>query len=299
MSLAAQLNTFRKDLSDATTRNVQHARPASTAPARTSTPKPGDSNKRTHDAAFTPSSQPTRTAPSSQIGGGELLTSVVNSINYLREKDMRPVAFDDLIGYLSLPVDNQKQIPLIKQALRGNDRAEYVPASLAPSGKESFKYRPMHPVTNAEELKTYLMAQPTAQGILARELKDGWPDAFKELVRLEEEGHVLLSRWKKDNTPRMVWADSPTYHILNPRTMKPQQIDGDFADVWAKTRLPANEMDLRGELEKAGLTPTSAVKEVRKVDMGKKQRKKVVRKGGKTTNSHLMGILKDYSGARK
>ena len=298
MSLAAQLNTFRKDLSDATTRNVQHARPSSTAPARTSTPKPSDSNKRTHDAAFTPASQPAPTT-TGHTGGGELLTQVFMSINYLKEKDLRPVAFDDLIGYLSLPTDAQKQIPLIKQALRGNDRAEFIPASLSPSGKESFKYRPLHPVTNAEELKTYLMAQPTAQGIAAKELKDGWPDAFKELDGLEVEGHVLLSRWKKDSTPRMVWADSPTYHILNPKTMKPQHVDADFADVWAKTRLPANEMDLRGELEKAGLTPTSAVKEVRRAEMGKKARKKVVRKGGKTTNSHLLGILKDYSGARK
>ena len=297
MSLAASLNSFRKDLSDATTRNVQHSRPSSTAPARSSTPKPGDSNKRTHDTAFTPSSQPAPTT--THTGGGELLTQVVASIKYLREKDLRPVAFDDLIGYLSLPQDAQKQVPLIKQALRGNDRAEYIPASLAPSGKESFKYRPIHPVTNAEELKTYLMAQPTAQGIQAKELKDGWADAFPELNRLEEEGHVLLSRWKKDNSPRMVWADSPTYHILHPKTMKPQHADADFADVWAKTRLPANEMDLRGELEKAGLTPTSAVKEVRKAELGKKQKRKVVRKGGKTTNSHLLGILKDYSGARK
>lgn len=299
MSLAAQLNSFRKDLSDATTRNVQHSRPASTAPARTSTPKPGDGNKRTHDAAFTPASQPAISTVTPHTGGGELLTQVFNSIQYLKEKDLRAVAFDDLIGYLSLPHDSQKQIPLIKQALRGNERAEYIPASLAPSGKESFKYRPLHPVSNAEELKTYLMAQPTAQGIAAKELKDGWPDALAELDRLEKEGHVLLSRWKKDSTPRMVWLDSPTYHILNPKTMRPQHVDADFADVWSKTRLPANEMDLRGELEKAGLTPTSAVKEVRRAEMGKKARRKVVRKGGKTTNSHLLGILKDYSGARR
>lgn len=299
MSLNAQYNSFRKDLADATTRNVQHARPSFTAPARTSTPKPGDSNKRSHETAFTPASQPTAPASYSSGGGSELLTQVVNSVKYLKEKDLRPVAFDDLIGYLSLPVDSQKQIPLIKQALRGNDRAEYIPASLSPNGKESFKYRPMHPVTNAEELQNYLMAQPTAQGIQAKELKDGWPDALTELDRLEKEGHVLITRWKKDNTPRVVWADSPTYHILDPKTMKPKQADADFADVWAKTRLPANEMDLRSELEKAGLTPTSAVKEVRRSEGGKKQRKKVVRKGGKTTNSHLLGILKDYSGARK
>ena len=299
MSLNASLNSFRKDLSDATTRNVQHSRPASTAPARTSTPKPNDRNKRTHDAAFT-SSEPTKPTTTMPTGGGELLTLVVTSTDYLKEKNFRPIAFDDLVGYLSLPTEgSSKQAALLKQALRTHARAEYVPASLAPSGKESFKYRPIHPVTNAEELKHYLHAQPTAQGISAKELRDGWPDAFAELNRLEEEGHVLLFRWRKDNTPRFVWADSPTYHILDPKTLRPKHADADFAEVWAKTRLPANEMDLRGELEKAGLTPTSAVKEVRKAEVGRKQKKKIVRKGGKTTNSHLLGILKDYSGARK
>lgn len=294
MSLAASFNTYRKELSDTASRNVQHARPSSSFPARTSTPKPDDASKRSYSAAF----PPPPTAPAVGHTGTELLAQVHNAVHYLKDKNFRPVTFDDLIGYLSLPHDAQKKVPLIKQALKGHDRTEYIPASLAPSGKESFKYRPIHPVTNAEELKVFLAAQPTAQGIFAKDLKDGWPDAFTALDELEKEGHVILTRMKKDNSPRMVWADAPDFHILNPKTQLPEHVSQDFCDVWNKTKLPANENDTRSELEKAGLTPTSAVKEVVKADGGKKQRKKVVRKGGKTTNSHMQNVLKDYNARR-
>lgn len=292
MALNASLNKFRSELSDATSRNIAHSRPASAAPARTSTPKPGDASKRSHDAAF---SAPPAQLPSTSHGGSELLTQVWNAIKYLKDKETKPVPFDQLIGYLSLPNDAEKNIPLIKRALIQHHRAEHIRKEDSPNGKESFKYRPTHPVTNAEELKDYLAMQETAQGIPVRDLKDGWPDCAAHLDALEREGAILVSRNKKDNTPRMVWTDSPTYHILNPSTQQPQKADADFVEIWSKTKLPAGENDLRIELEKAGLTPTSQVKEVRKMEAKRKEKRRINRKGGKTTNSHMLGILKDYS----
>ena len=291
MALNASLNKFRTELSDATSRNIAHSRPSSTAPARTSTPKPGEAGKRTHDTAF---SAPPAQLSSSSHGGSELLTQVWNAVKYLKDKEMKPVPFDQLIGYLSLPNDAEKNIPLIKRALIQHHRAEYLRKDESPNGRESFRYMPTHPVTNAEELKDYLARQPTAQGIPVKDLKDGWPDCAAYLDALEREGAILVTRNKKDSTPRMVWADSPTYHILNPN-QQPQKADADFVDVWSKTKLPGSEMELRTELEKAGLTPSSQVKEVRKVEAKRKEKRRINRKGGKTTNSHMLGILKDYS----
>ena len=74
----------------------------------------------------------------------------------------------------------------------------------------------------------------------------------------------MVSRNKKDSTPKIVWPDSPAYHI---------PIDNDFRDFWARTKLPATETEIRGELEKAGIVPTSQVKEVKKMDMKKKERR--------------------------
>ncbi|KAK5174022.1 uncharacterized protein LTR77_001102 [Saxophila tyrrhenica] len=300
MALNASLAKFRTEFSDATARNVQHARPTN-APARTTTPKPSDGiAKRTHDAAFSDTKAGTPAAAAAlatRHSGAELMTQVYTAVQYLKEKSPAPIAFDNLISYLSLPTDAQKHIPLIRRALRDSDQATYVPRAESPNGKESFKYRPQIPVTNAEELKDYLgiMATRSASGIAVKDLKDGWPDCTASLDQLEREGFVLITRWKKDNSPRTIYPDSPSYHILNSHTGLPQKIDADFVDVWSKTKLPAGEAEIRNELEKAGLTPTSQVKEVRKTEPKRKEKRRVNRKGGKTTNAHMLGILKDYS----
>ena len=293
MSLNASLNKFRNELSDTAARNAQYARPSSTAPARTTTPKPTDS-KRSHDTAFS-ASQPASSTTAVGHAGSELLTQVWNAVKYLKEKETKPVPFDALIGYLSLPNDAQRNIPLIKRALQQNDRVTYLSKAESGIGKEAFKYRPLHPVTNGEELKEYLARQTTAQGIPVKDLRDGWPECLPTLSRLESEGYVLITRNKKDNTPRSVFPDSPNYHILHPATNLPQKVDADFVDQWAKTRLPASEAEIRTELEKAGLVPTSQVKEVVNRGGGRKEKRRVVRKGGKTTNQHMLGILKDYA----
>jgi len=172
---------------------------------------------------------------------------------------------------------------------------QYVDKNQSGNGKESFKYRSVHPVTNGEELVAYLSRLETSQGISVRELKDGWPDCTSTIDRLEREGRILVVRNKKDDVPRTVWADSPSYYpVVDPTSRKVSKVDMDFVDFWSKTKLPASENEIRAELERARITVTSAVKEVKRMDV-KKERKRVQRKNGKTTNSHMLGILKDYS----
>lgn len=283
MSLNRSLANFKREQADAASRNIAHSRPAGAAPARVSTPQPGaDSSKRKHDAAFV-----TSAGPVLQGGAGhELLTNVKFARDKLKEKSPQALPFDEIIRHLSIPLDAQKNIPLIKEALIHDDAVEFIPKSRSSNGADCFKYRPKHPVTNAEELKDYLARQTTAQGIPVKELKDGWPNCVDAINKLETEGCVLVIRHKKDNAPRTVWPDSPAYHV---------HIDNDFREFWMKTKLPATETEIRSELEKAGITPTSSVKEIKKVDNRKRDRKKPNRRGGKTTNQHMLGILKDYS----
>lgn len=294
MSLANSLSKFRSEISDAAARNAQYSRPPSNNSASRSSNSKGssDNNKRAHDVAFAPA--PTTVAPAGHAGT-ELLTQVFNAVKYLKDKESKLVTFDNLIGYLSLPNDAQKNIPLIKRALMQHERVDYISKAESGMGKEGFRYRPIHPVTNAEELKSYLAIQPTAQGIPVKDLKDGWPDCVPAIDQLEREGFLLVARNKKDNAPRTVWPDSPTYHILNSVTQMPQKVDAEFVEVWAKTKLPASEIEIRNELERAGLVPTSQVKEVKRFEVKRKEKRRINRKGGKTTNSHMLGILKDYS----
>ncbi|KXS99832.1 hypothetical protein AC578_8871 [Pseudocercospora eumusae] len=286
MSLQKQLASFKQEYGDATTRNISHSRTAAAAPVRSSTPKPlvatssSEAVKRNHDDAFSTAPVP------AQSHGEEMLTQVHFAIEKLKSNKLEAITFDDLIAYLSLPNDAQRRIPLIKRALQDSDRVEFIPKSQTKAGKDAFRYRPKHPVTNAEELKDYLAKQTTAQGIPVRELKDGWPDCGPAIDELEKQNFLLATRRKKDNSASMIWQDSPSYHT---------HISDDFKEFWSKTKLPATENEIRTDLEKAGITPTSVVKEVRNVNMKKKDRKKPNRRGGKTTNLHMAGILKDYT----
>lgn len=268
--LHAKLASFKSEQVNVAARNIAHSRPqASSTPARTSTPQPAgtnDSTKRTHADAFS----------------GELVALMGYARSKLREKNPQTLTFDEIVKALSVPNDSKQTIPRIKQALMGDKHIEWIPATA--KEPDLFKYKPLHPVTNAEELKDYLAKRTTADGILAKEIKDGWPDCVEGINQLEKEGFVLVTRNKKDNTPKLVYPDSPSLHI---------EVDQDFKDLWHKTKVPSSETELRLELEKAQLTPTSQVKEIVKGPMRKKERKRPNRRGGKITNSHMSGILRE------
>ena len=308
MSLAGSLKQFQSERADAVSRNIQHARPTTTittptttAPPRSSTSTPKPTEKRSHDAAYVPG--PT---VKNEGVGREMMSHVVFTITFLRQNSPEIIPWSRITSWLSLPQDLKKNLPFIKRALQANERATYLSASesgLGP-GQDGFKYRPLHPVTNGEELREYLATMDSARGISVKELKDGWPDCASTLDLLESRGQILVSR-KKDNVAHLVWPDNASFHPPNTHS-KPSssaiteavgKVDPDFIDFWSKIKLPANDNDVRTELERAGLTPTSAVKEAKKVEL-KKGRKRAEKKNAKKTNVHMAGILKDYSGRK-
>ncbi|GAB7350485.1 hypothetical protein MBLNU459_g1078t1 [Dothideomycetes sp. NU459] len=291
-SLSASFNTFRSEYSDATSRSVQHKRSNAASSAPTPSPRPStpasaaaasDLKRKRADLADNASySQPVDTG-----SGREVMTRVVYAIDYLKSKD-RAVGFNDIWNYLSIPADQQQHRAVLRRALMEHPKVEYDPTGL--DGHASFRFRPAHNVRSAEELKGYLQRQPTAQGINVKELKDGWPTAIAEIEAMEARGELLVTRNKKDNSPKMVWPNDPSLA---------QHIDQDFQDYWHKIKLPANPSDLRAELEKAGLTPTSQVKESVKVSGASQKKKRISRKVGRSTNTHMAGILKDYSQVKR
>ncbi|KAK1818264.1 hypothetical protein LTR12_007296 [Friedmanniomyces endolithicus] len=287
MSLADSLKAFKSERAEVVSRNAAHSRPTTTGPiSRTSTPKPSsganNNEKRTHDAAF----------PSSRgVAGGEIMRLVVGAVEKLKDNDFKPLSWLELLRYMSLPLDlrGAKGEATFKRALQSHHRLQYIHAKDSADGQESFRYKPLHPVTNGEELRDYLARLETAQGVPVKELKDGWPDCIPTLDRLENLGCILVSRSKKDGAPHRVRRSFLRYF------QEVVKISPDFQAFYSNIRLPANDNDLRAELEKAGLTPTSAVREVSKGPLKKKERKRVDRKNAKKTNVHLAGLLKDYS----
>ncbi|KAI4846037.1 putative transcription initiation factor TFIIE, beta subunit, partial [Aureobasidium sp. EXF-8846] len=173
MSLKASFNSFNSEFSAATTRNTQQKRPTAAVPTpvpRPSTPstQPTDLKRKRQDlpqnAAY---SQPADTG-----SGREVMTQVVYAIDYLKSKD-RPISFTDIWNYLSIPANQQQHRQVLRRALMEHPKVDYDPKGL--DGQHpSFRFRPVHNVRSADDLKAYLQRQHTAQGISVKELKEGW-----------------------------------------------------------------------------------------------------------------------------
>ena len=227
-------------------------------------------------------SQPQQTGTGQQI-----MTQIHYAVEYLKEKD-RPMSFKDVLGYLSLKSATDQVRQTLRQILRTHRSVEYDKTGL--NGQGSFRFRPKHNVRSADDLKGYLQKRSTAQGILVRELKDGWFGALETITDMEKRGDLLVTRNKKDNVAKMVWQNDPSLT---------QSIGPEFRTLWHSIPLPANPDDLRTKLEQAGLKPTSAPKDTSATNGQNKKKKKAPRRGGRQTNTHMAGILKDYSHKRK
>ncbi|KAK5004062.1 hypothetical protein LTR28_009388 [Elasticomyces elasticus] len=215
--------------------------------------------------------------------GTSFSTQVYYAVEYLKSKD-RAIAFKDVWEYLSVPDNLKPSEGALRRLLQGHQKVEYEPTGL--NGQGSYRFRPTHNVRSADELKGYLQRQTTAQGIPVRELRDGWPSCLETVAEMEAKGEILVTHNKKDNAPKMIWANDPSLAL---------NIDEDYKQFWHKTKLPQNANDLRLELHKNGITATSQVKETPKPKGAGKKRRKAVSATGRQTNSHMSAILKDYS----
>ena len=122
-----------------------------------------------------------------------------------------------------------------------------------------------------------------------RALRDGWPGAEDAINGLESAGKLLVTRNKKDDHAKMVWPNDPSLRF---------EMDDEFRGMWHKIRLPEAGA-VAEELEREGLTPTNKSRVVRaKAKVAEKKTKKP-RKSGKTTNTHMVGVLRDYSHLKK
>ena len=221
--------------------------------------------------------------------GTEAFTQVTYVIDFLKKKD-EPKSFQDVLGYLSQVHVEEKKKKLIAAILKQHDRVRWVPdPQLTTQTWDSgtFMHRPIINVRAKKDLIAYLQNKPDAQGVSVRDLKDGWPECEDAIDELEREHQILVTRTKKDNHARMVWSNDPTLV---------HKIDDEFQLMWHKTELPSVD-DLVRKLQDAGQKPASEdpSKRVKAPPKPKEKKKKAPRKGGRTTNTHMEHLLKDYS----
>ena len=284
--LQQQLKSFNASVVDSASRLPQQRRVNASAsnsqvPSSAPTPTPtpgGDIKKKRYDADIV-YSQPANTGT-----GKDIMTQVLFATEHMKSKGV-PLKFSDIVSYLSL--QNRTNDPGYIQALRSilqvHEKVEYDPTGA--SGEGTFRFRPPHNIRSAEQLLQKLQSQTTAAGMSVRELREGWPNVEDTINQLESEGKLLVTRNKKDEHAKMIWANDPSLK---------QHFDDEFRQIWEKIKIP-DQQTVKEELEKAGITPTSKNKVVKVRSKIEQKKTKKPRRSGKTTNVHMMGVLRDYS----
>lgn len=257
-----------------------------------STPLPASSQTSTATKSDTKKRKPPEPSnivysqPADTGTGKNIKTQVTYAVEYLKTKGT-PQTLQDLLLYLSLQYHDNNYKRAITAILKDHSKVLY--DKHGGNGKGSFSFKPIYNIRSAVELFAHLQKQPTAQGLLARDLRDGWPDAEDVMRDLEDEGKLLVTRNKKDDHAKMVWLNDPSLVI---------PIDEEFKSIWHKIRLPEAGA-LADELEKAQLMPTNKSRGFKAKTKLQEKKIRKPRKSGKTTNVHMQGILRDYSNFRK
>lgn len=283
--LQQQINSFNSSVVSSAGRLPQQKRiigssqpVSSTSSQPTSTPgTPGPARR--NEPANIVYSQPADTGT-----GKDIMTNVLYAIQKMKEKNA-PLTFEDIVGYLSLQERRHDQgyIHALRSILQVHDKVNYDPSGA--DGKGTFSFRPPHNIRTEEQLLQKLQSQTTMTGILVKDLKEGWPGVEQTIDKLEKEGKLLVTRNKKDNHPKMVWANDPSLM---------HKFDDEFRQIWEKTKVPDQQQVIE-DLEKAGMIPTNKNKVVKPRPKVEQKKTKKPRRTGKTTNTHMMGILRDYS----
>ncbi len=282
--LDKQINGFKANLASAaskisTKRTVAApAKPCpSPAPPQASTSNKPDLKRKRPEQTNVVFSQPADTGT-----GENIMTKVTYAVAYLKDKDT-PQTLTDLLLYLSLQYQTEEYKKMISTILISHEKVDF------DRKNATYTFRPIHNIRSAEQLLGYLQSQPTAQGLKVRELRDGWQDAEEAIDKLEAEGRLLVTRNKKDNHATMVWPNDPSLAF---------KIDEEFQQIWHKIKLPEAGA-LADELEREGLTPANKSRGMKMKPKQAEKKTKKPRKGGKTTNTHMMGVLRDYSHLKK
>lgn len=282
--LQNQIKSFSNNVVAAASRRPQDRRATgSSGRPATSTPQPPPAaaplmNGNLHDGDIV-YSQPANTGM-----GKNIMTQVYYAIENMKKKDAW-ITFSEIIRHLSLQREGHhpEYIEALRRILKSHEKVEYDPEGA--DGEGLFRFRPPHNIRSGEQLLATLQAQKTAQGLSVKELREGWVGCNETINRLEKEGKLLVTRNKKDDHPKMIWANDPSLI---------QHFDPEFRQIWEKIKIPDNNA-VAEELEKAGITPTSKNKDLNARPMVEHKKVKKPRRSGKTTNVHMASVLRDYS----
>lgn len=172
---------------------------------------------------------------------------------------------------------------VVKALLTRMSEATYDPK------KDSFRFQPPYDISDKDELIMYLRRQGHAGGLDVKRLKQGWEEADEGITELEKKHQLIVSRNKRDGdkNPKKIWLDDPLLHA---------SVDKEFQDMWFHINLPEGNK-VGEELEAMQYRSAARVQAPLAVPKAQKKQRKQ-RTNVKRTNTHMMGMFKDYTNRR-
>jgi transcription initiation factor TFIIE subunit beta len=221
--------------------------------------------------------------PADTGSGEHVYTRFTYAVDHLRIQ-RKALSFEEIMSFLGVREGEAQygQLRTLFRAENHDNRIQWLPST------NQYRYKPKLDIANPAQLKAYLQQQKSAKGLAIKDLKDGWPTVAEDIQPLVLSKQILLQSTSV-GAPKTVWDNDPSLmHTADP----------EFANEWHKIAIPANPDDLRAALMAANLKAASAPRQAN--NTGPKQKKKrAPRQGGKQTNTHMVNVLKDYSGMRK
>ena len=271
-----QKQGFKASLQKGSTNDRPSPSPAPSQASNTSTSK-NDLKRKRADEPVTVFSQPADTGT-----GVSLAVQIMYAVDHLKEKQ-QPLKLKDILAFLSLTNEDKAYKKRVAAALRKIEKILYDQTA------DTYEYRAFKDIRSEEGLLKYLQNQPTAMGLSVKDLRDGWAGAEDAINKLERDGKVMAIRNKKDGHPRMVWLDDPSLKFT---------VDSEFQAIWHQIKVP-DAVTVAAALQKEQLVPASKIQLTKKVAKAPEKKKKKARQGGKVTNKHMLGVLRDYSHLKK
>lgn len=208
-----------------------------------------------------------------EFSGSHLSTQLHLAVEYVRQQ-AAPIPVYKLQNYLSFDISHSL-LPLLKEI----ERIKYDPEA------NTLEYVSLHNIRTSDDLLNFLRSQPSFRGTSVKELCDGWSGCMEAIAELEEQDLILVLRNKKENAPRLVWANLGG---------KLDTVDEEFKTMWARVKLPEPDMLYQALLDHS-LKPTGADPQAIRNKPQQLEKKQKKTRRGKITNAHMKGILKDYS----
>lgn len=228
--------------------------------------------------------------PANTGTGDSVISQMAYAVSWLRTKE-EPHGYQDVLGYLSGTNRPEHEQEFFVEQMRKHPQIQWIPD---PTLSEqtwrtgTYVHRPAIPnVRSKTQLLAHLQKKTDASGVNVKDLKDGWPDCEGALAELEAEHKILVVRAKKDGVARMVWLDDPS--LFHP-------VDPELKVMWAKVEVPGLDSIVQ-RLKAAQQKPTSEDPRDKLAAAPKveKKKKRTQRRAGKSTNTHMEHLLKDYS----